>query len=56
MKALQKDPAERFQTADALSRELQNIRKGLHPSASKAEHGRDALRQHAGACARCTTT
>jgi eukaryotic-like serine/threonine-protein kinase len=35
MKALQKDPANRFQTADALGRELQNIRKGLHPSASK---------------------
>ncbi len=37
MKALSKDPAERFQTADALGRELQNIRKGLHPSASKAQ-------------------
>jgi serine/threonine-protein kinase len=35
MKALQKDPANRFQTADAMSRELQNIRKGLHPSISK---------------------
>jgi eukaryotic-like serine/threonine-protein kinase len=35
MKALQKDPANRFQTADAMSRELQNIRKHLHPSASK---------------------
>jgi predicted Ser/Thr protein kinase len=35
MKALQKDPANRFQTADAMSRELQNIRKGLHPSVSK---------------------
>ena len=35
MKALQKDPANRFQTADAMGRELQNIRKGLHPSASK---------------------
>src|SRR5262245_21453485 len=35
MKALHKDPAERFQTADAFSRELQNIRRGLHPSASK---------------------
>jgi serine/threonine-protein kinase len=35
MKALQKDPANRFQTADAMSRELQNIRKGLHPSMSK---------------------
>jgi len=35
MKALQKDPADRFQTADELGRELQNIRKGLHPSVSK---------------------
>jgi serine/threonine-protein kinase len=35
MKALQKDPANRFQTADEMSRELQNIRKHLHPSASK---------------------
>jgi serine/threonine protein kinase len=35
MKALAKDPANRFQTADALGRELQNIRKGLHPSVSK---------------------
>lgn len=35
MKALQKDPAERYQTADALGRELQNIRKTLHPSVSK---------------------
>ena len=35
MKALAKDPANRFQSADAMSRELQNIRKGLHPSASK---------------------
>src|SRR5215510_16567004 len=35
MKALAKDPASRFQTADAMGRELQNIRKGLHPSVSK---------------------
>jgi serine/threonine protein kinase len=35
MKALAKDPANRFQTADAFGRELQNIRKGLHPSTSK---------------------
>jgi serine/threonine-protein kinase len=35
MKALAKDPANRFQTADAFSRELQTIRKGLHPSVSK---------------------
>jgi eukaryotic-like serine/threonine-protein kinase len=36
MKALQKDPADRFQTADAMGRELQSIRKALHPSMSKA--------------------
>jgi serine/threonine protein kinase len=35
MKALQKDPANRYQTADEMSRDLQNIRKHLHPSASK---------------------
>jgi serine/threonine-protein kinase len=35
MKALQKDPANRFQTADAMGRELQSIRKGLHASVSK---------------------
>jgi hypothetical protein len=34
MKALSKDPAERFPTADALGRELQNIRKNLKPSQS----------------------
>jgi len=36
MKALSKDPAERFLSADAFGRELQTIRKSLHPSASKA--------------------
>src|SRR5262249_28484748 len=35
MKALEKDPANRFQTADAMGRELQQIRKALLPSASK---------------------
>jgi serine/threonine-protein kinase len=35
MKALAKDPANRFQSADAMGRELQNIRKGLPPSVSK---------------------
>jgi len=35
MKALAKDPASRFQTADSMGRELQNLRKGLHPSLSK---------------------
>jgi serine/threonine-protein kinase len=34
MKALSKDPAERFPTADAFGRELQNIRKNLKPSQS----------------------
>ncbi len=48
MKALQKDPADRFQTADAIE-----PRAAEHPQASasvgvEAEHGRDALRQHAG--------
>src|SRR5262249_55772756 len=32
MKALAKDPANRFQTAGAMGRELQDIRKGLHPA------------------------
>jgi serine/threonine-protein kinase len=36
MKALQKDAAERFQTADEMGRELQRMRKTLHPSTSKA--------------------
>ena len=35
MKALQKDPADRFQTADEMGRELQSIRKALHPSLSR---------------------
>ena len=33
MKALQKDPAQRFQTADALGRQIQSARTYLHPSA-----------------------
>src|SRR5262249_46237421 len=35
IKALQKDPADRFASAEAFSRELQTIRKGLHPSLSR---------------------
>jgi serine/threonine protein kinase len=34
MRALQKDPAERFQSASALGAELQNIRRNLKPAAS----------------------
>jgi serine/threonine-protein kinase len=36
-KALAKDPATRFQSADAFGRQLQAIRKTLHPSASRAQ-------------------
>ncbi len=36
MKALQKNAQDRFPSAEALSRELQSIRKSLHPSASIA--------------------
>lgn len=35
MKALQKDPANRFQSADAFGRELQNLRKSLLPRLSQ---------------------
>jgi serine/threonine-protein kinase len=35
-RTLQKNPDDRFPSAEALSRELQSIRKSLHPSASNA--------------------
>ena len=37
MRALQKDPADRYQTADALGRDLQTVRKELHPSLSRGD-------------------
>ncbi len=37
MRALAKDPADRFPTADALGRELQSIRRNLKPSASTVQ-------------------
>jgi len=37
MKALAKDPAARFATADALGRALQAVRKTIHPSVSTAQ-------------------
>ena len=37
MRALSKDPDQRYATADAFGRELQQIRKSLHPSVSTAQ-------------------
>jgi serine/threonine-protein kinase len=37
MRALSKDPDQRFATADAFGRELQQIRKSLHPSVSTSQ-------------------
>jgi serine/threonine-protein kinase len=37
MRALSKDPDERYATADAFGRELQQIRKSLHPSMSTSQ-------------------
>src|SRR5262245_12410648 len=37
MRALSKDPDQRYATADAFGRELQQIRKSLHPSVSTSQ-------------------
>ena len=44
MRALKKDPAERFPSADAMGRELRSVRMSIHPSSRGLVQGRSDVR------------